>query len=298
MNEMNRNAYQTILHVARPARLLDFLCESFPEQSRKSIKSLLECHQIMVGSQISTWFHHPLEPGTDVIVLKKKASPDRALHKMKLLYEDEHLIIIEKLSGLLSVATEKENEETAFSILKSYVKNNHHEQLCVVHRLDRDTSGIMMFAKSKEIQKKLQDHWNEIVTARIYFAVVEGCVQNRQGEIVSSLKEDKSLKVYSSKKPEDGQKAMTRYRVLKSNSRYSLLEVELETGRKNQIRVHLQDIGHSIAGDKKYGAVTNPHRRLALHAGILEFTHPANGQRMHFETPVPEIFEKVFRQPV
>ncbi|MFO7570826.1 MAG: RluA family pseudouridine synthase [Smithellaceae bacterium] len=296
MNKINQDDYQTLLHVARPSRLLDFLCESFPERSRKSIKSLLECNQIMVESQIITWFNHPLLPGMDVIVLKKKAAPDRALQKMKLLYEDEYLIVIEKSSGLLSVATEKENEETAFSILKSYVKNSHHrEQLCVVHRLDRDTSGILMFAKSKEIQQKLQDNWNDIVTARIYYAVVEGCVKKRQGEIVSSLKEDKSLKVYSSKTPGDGQKAMTRYRVLKSNSRYSLLEVALETGRKNQIRVHLQDIGHSIAGDKKYGAVTNPLRRLALHAGILEFTHPAKGQRMHFETPVPPIFEKVFR---
>jgi 23S rRNA pseudouridine1911/1915/1917 synthase len=152
----------------------------------------------------------------------------------------------------------------------------------------------MMFARSKEIQQKLQDNWEKAVTKRIYYAVVEGQVENATGEIVSSLKENKSLMVYSSKTAGDGQKAVTRYRVLKSNARYSLLEVSLETGRKNQIRVHLQDIGHSIAGDKKYGATTNPLGRLGLHAGILEFFHPATGKRMHFETPVPAVLEKIF----
>ena len=191
--------------------------------------------------------------------------------------------------------TGKENEETAFSILKSYVKKtNSQAQLYIVHRLDRDTSGVMMFAKNKEIQQKLQDNWDDVVTKRIYYAVVEGNVKNAEGEIVSYLKENKSLQVYSSNNPGDGQKAITRYRVLKSNGRYSLLEVALETGRKNQIRVHLQDIGHSIAGDKKYGAVTDPLRRLALHAGILEFFHPITGKCLHFATPIPAILDKLF----
>jgi len=297
MTEINiKNAHGAILRATNPARLLEFLCESFPERSRKSLKSLIERRQIMIRNQIVTGYNHQLDPGMEVIILKKKAPRSMTLRKMNLLYEDEHLLVIEKASGLLSVATERENEETAFSILKSYVKNSHHDgQLCVVHRLDRDTSGIMMFAKSKEIQQKLQDEWNDIVTKRIYYAVVEGHLKTAAGEIVSTLKENKSLKVYSSKTEGDGQKAVTRYRVLKNNSRYSLLQVELETGRKNQIRVHLQDIGHSIAGDKKYGAATDPLRRLALHAGILEFTHPAKGRCMHFETPVPAIFEKLLR---
>ena len=297
MSEISKkDSYQNILRVGRPLKLLEFLCESFPDRSRKSVKALVELKQIMIRDQFVTWFNYQLEPGMDVIVLNKKTSQGRTLRKMNLLYEDEHLIVIEKSAGLLSVASEKGNDETAFSILKrSGKKSNHNAELYVVHRLDRDTSGVMMFAKSKEIQQKLQDNWDAIVTKRIYYAVVEGCVQNMKGEIVSSLKESKSLKVYSSKTPDDGQKAITRYRVLKSNSRYSLLEVELKTGRKNQIRVHLQDIGHSIAGDKKYGAVSNPLRRLALHAGILEFTHPATGKRMHFETPIPAILETVFR---
>jgi 23S rRNA pseudouridine1911/1915/1917 synthase len=289
------NSYQSKLRVAREAKLLEFLYESFPDRSRKSIKSLLEQRRIMIRDQIITRFDYPLAPGMDIIILKKKSSPNTGLRKMNLLYEDEHLLVIEKSAGLLSVATEKHNEETAFSILKSYVKKSHpRTELYIVHRLDRDTSGIMMFAKSKEIQQKLQDNWEKAVTKRIYYAVVEGQVKKAEGEIVSSLKENKSLMVYSSKTPGDGQKAITRYRVLKSNARYSLLEVSLQTGRKNQIRVHLQDIGHSIAGDKKYGAATNPLGRLGLHAGILEFFHPATGKNMHFETPVPAVLEKPF----
>jgi 23S rRNA pseudouridine1911/1915/1917 synthase len=296
MSKINHNAsYQSILRATREAKLLEFLYESFPDRSRKSIKSLLEQKQIMIRNQIVTRFDYPLAPGMDVIILKKKPSPDMTLRKMNLLYEDEHLMVIEKSTGLLSVATAKETEETAFSILKRYVKKNHHRaELYIVHRLDRDTSGIMMFAKTKEIQKKLQDNWDNTVTKRIYYAVVEGHVQNAEGEIVSSLKENKSLMMYSSKTPGEGQKAVTRYRVLKSNARYSLLEVSLQTGRKNQIRVHLQDIGHSIAGDKKYGAATDPLGRLGLHAGILEFFHPATGKCMHFETPVPVALNKLF----
>lgn len=295
MNEIKKGSYQSIQRIAREAKLLEFLFDSFPDRSRKSIKSLLEQKQIMILNQIVTRFDYPLQPGMNVIILKKKPSPNMTLRKMNLLYEDEHLLVIEKFAGLLSVATAKENEETAFSILKRYVKKSRHRaELYIIHRLDRDTSGIMMFAKSKEIQQKLQDNWENAVTKRIYYAVVEGHVKNAIGEIVSSLKENKSLMVYSSKTPGDGQKAVTRYRVLKSNARYSLLEVSLQTGRKNQIRVHLQDIGHSIAGDKKYGAATNPLGRLGLHAGILEFFHPATGKYMHFETSVPEVLEKIF----
>ena len=290
-----KDSYQSILHTKRETKLLEFLYESFPERSRKSVKSLLEQKQIMIQNQIVTRFDYPLEPGMDVIILKKKPTPVVTLRKMDLLYEDEHLLVIEKSAGLLSVATEKENEETAFSILKSYVKKSHHRaELYIVHRLDRDTSGILMFARTKEIQKKLQDNWENAVTKRIYYAVVEGNVQMVEGEIVSSLKENKALTMYSSKTPGDGQKAVTRYRVLKSNGRYTLLEVSLQTGRKNQIRVHLQDIGHSIAGDKKYGAATDPLGRLGLHAGILEFFHPATGKCLHFESSVPRVMEKLF----
>jgi 23S rRNA pseudouridine1911/1915/1917 synthase len=295
MSEIKKPSYQNILRAARDVKLLEFLCESFPDRSRKSIKSLLEHKQIMILNRIVTRFDYPLTPGMDVVILKKKPAPNLTLRKLNLLYEDEHLLVIEKSAGLLSVATAKEDEETAFSILKSYVKKSRQRaELYIVHRLDRDTSGIMMFAKTKDIQQKLQDNWEKVVTKRIYYAVVEGHVKNEEGEIVSCLKENKSLMVYSSKTPGDGQKAVTRYRVLKRNARYSLLKVSLQTGRKNQIRVHLQDLGHSIAGDKKYGAATNPLGRLGLHAGMLEFFHPATAKKMHFETAVPAFMEKLF----
>jgi len=292
-----KEACQTILRVTRAVKLREFLDESFSDRSRKSVKSLLEHQQIMIGNKVVTRFDYQLEPGMEVMVLKKRAVQNRAPRKMDILYEDEHLIVIEKSAGLLSVATERESAETAFRILQDHAKlKNHRAQLYVVHRLDRDTSGVMMFSKSREIQQKLQDRWDDVVTKRIYYAVVEGPVKNGEDEIVSCLKESKSLKVYSSKKPGDGQKAITRYRVLKSNARYSLLEVELKTGRKNQIRVHLHDIGHCIAGDKKYGAVTDPIHRLALHAAVLEFYHPITGESMLFETPAPAVFEKLLGQ--
>jgi 23S rRNA pseudouridine1911/1915/1917 synthase len=295
MKEIN-DTRQNILRVARPVRLLEFLYESLPEHSRKSVKSLLAQNRIMIENTIVSQFDYQLEPGMDVIVLKKNKVQNIILRKMNLLYEDEYFIIIEKSCGLLSVSAGKENEETAFSILNSYLKkSNRDAQLYVVHRLDRETSGVMMFSKSKAIQQKLQDNWDRAVAKRIYYAVVEGSVEKDNGEIVSWLKENSSLKVYSSETPGDGQKAVTQYRVIKRNPKYSMLEIALDTGRKNQIRVHLQDLGHSVAGDKKYGAVTDPFRRLALHAGILEFSHPLTGECMHFETPVPVIFEKLFQ---
>jgi 23S rRNA pseudouridine1911/1915/1917 synthase len=293
---IKNNPEQTIVRVTREAKLLEFLYEALSQQSRKSVKALLEQKRIMINNKIITAFDYPLEPDIKITILKKNAGREVSLRKMNLIYEDESFIIIDKACGLLSVAAQKENEETAFSILNSYVKQtNRNAQLYVVHRLDRETSGVMMFSKNRDIQQMLQDNWDSAVTKRIYYAVVEGSVEKDDGEIVSWLKENASLKVYSSHIPGDGQKAVTKYHVVRKTRQFSLLEVSLETGRKNQIRVHLQDIGHSIAGDKKYGAVTDPLRRLALHAGILEFTHPATGECMHFETPVPKTFNNLLR---
>lgn len=295
MNEDMKKNYQSILHATSETALLEFLYEALSGQSRNSVKALLEQRRIMTGGKIVTKFDYRLQPGDDVVILKKSAAADSPLRRMNLLYEDDWIIVIEKESGLLSVSAGRESEETAFSILHHYVKaKNHNAQLFVVHRLDRETSGVLLFSKSRDVQQKLQNSWDETVTKRIYYAVVEGCVTPKEGEIVSWLKESKAMKVYSSKTPGDGQKAVTKYQTLRSTSRYSLLEVSLETGRKNQIRVHMQDLGHSVAGDRKYGALTDPIRRLALHAGILEFTHPVTGKQMLFETEMPACFTKVF----
>lgn len=290
----NKNTHQMILRTSSQTTLLAFLYESLSEQSRSSVKSLLEQKRIMIGGTIITKFDYPLAPDTEVIVLKKGVIFNKPLPFMNLIYEDKAIIVIDKECGLLTVSAGKETEKTAFNILKLYAKEKKfHEEIHVVHRLDRETSGIMIFAKSMDIQQKLQNNWDTAVTKRIYYAVVEGRVQKKEDEIVSWLKENKALKMYSSSTPEDGQKAITRYRVIKSSQRYSLLEVSLETGRKNQIRVHMQDIGHSVAGDKKYGASTDPLRRLALHAGIFECIHPATGECMTFETPIPDSFNSL-----
>jgi 23S rRNA pseudouridine1911/1915/1917 synthase len=292
----DKELYQTVLRVTGQTGLLEFLYGALSDRKRSAVKALLEQKQIAVNGSVVTKFDYPLAPGTEVFILKKAAvQKSPALRKLAILFEDDSIIVIDKSSGLLSVSTDKETGETAFSILKGYVKaKNYNAQLYVVHRLDRDTSGVMMFSKSREIQQQLQNNWEEVITKRIYYAVVEGNVQADKGEIISWLKENKALKVYSSKVEGDGQKAVTHYRVLRRKAGYTLLEVELETGRKNQIRVHCQDLGHSIAGDRKYGAQTDPLRRLALHAGILEFPHPLTGKLLHFETPVPPQFEKMF----
>lgn len=167
-------------------------------------------------------------------------------------------------------------------------------KIFVVHRLDRETSGIMIFAKSEEIQAKLQENWNETIIERTYIAVVEKPIEKDKDVITSYLRESKALIVYSSNKPSEGQKAITHYSTIKKNAKYSLLEVNLETGRKNQIRVHMQVIGHSIIGDKKYGSTVSPINRLGLHAQVLAFTHPITKEQMRFETPIPKIFLKLF----
>ena len=192
--------------------------------------------------------------------------------------------------------TDNGHEMTAFSILKNHVqKASDRNRIYTVHRLDRETSGVLVFAKSHDVQQAMQAAWHTDVKRRVYVAVVEGRMEKPQDTIVSWLTEhERSLKVHSSPVDDGGQQAVTHYRVVKANDEYSLLEIEIETGRKNQIRVHMQSIGHPVAGDKRYGAKTNPIGRLALHARILDFEHPVTRQPMHFETPVPRKFLHLF----
>jgi 23S rRNA pseudouridine1911/1915/1917 synthase len=215
---------------------------------------------------------------------------------LKILYQDSEIIVIDKPAGLLSIASDQEKEITAYRQVRDYVSEaDPEERIFIVHRLDRDTSGVMMFARNESIKHVLQDSWKEIVIDRAYVAVVEGGISDKQGTIKSWLKETKTKLMYSSGREGDGLEAVTHYRVLQTNAKYSLLEIRLETGRKNQIRVHLKDMGHSIIGDKKYGSTTNPIGRLGLHAHILAFKHPVSGRVMRFETEVPKKFTSLFR---
>ena len=202
-----------------------------------------------------------------------------------------------KDAGLLSIASEQESEMTAYRQLTAHVRaSDPRSRIFVLHRLDRDTSGVMMFAKNEQAQQALQTTWQESVEERTYIALVEGKVKKPEGTISSYFKESKTLKMYSTNNPTDAQHAVTHYKVLQSNANFSLLEVSLETGRKNQIRVHMEDIGHPIVGDKKYGSRSRAIGRLGLHARVLAFKHPATGKLARFETDIPKSFLNPFKE--
>ena len=210
-----------------------------------------------------------------------------------MIFEDDDIIVIEKKAGLLSVSAKNANELTAYQQLSAYVKEESLEnKIFIIHRLDRDTSGIMVFAKNEQAKHVLQDNWKERVKKREYIAVVEGKLKQQEGKIESFLKENKVYKVYSCPRDNGGKKAITNYRLIQNNEQFSLVSVSLETGRKNQIRVHMADIGHPVAGDKKYGAVANPLKRLGLHAATLAFFHPITNELLEFNSAIPKEFKR------
>lgn len=273
-------------------QLLSFLLEVLAHRSRNSIKSILARGQVKVDDSIVTQFNYILQPGQKVEILKNKAAIRKdALIGLTILHEDDDLIVVEKEAGLLSIASEKEKELTAHYQLMNYVRNKGPlNRVFVVHRLDKDTSGVMMFAKNERSKQALQNAWRDMVKERSYYALVEGNVQKEKGTIKSWLRESKTKIVYSSYTKGDGLTAITHYKRIQGNSDYSLLEVELETGRKNQIRVHMKDLGHPVVGDKKYGSKTKPIGRLGLHAHVLAFYHPRTKKLMRFEAKVPASF--------
>lgn len=286
----------TRLTVKETTDLMTFLLAKMGGMSRNAIKLLLSHRQVMINTRITTQYNHPLQQNDIVEISSSRGNIELTHPKLRIIYEDQYIIVVEKKEGLLTVRTGDKEETTAFSILKNHVqKSARTNRIYVVHRLDRETSGVIMFAKDREVQLYLQENWHKIITKRIYVALVEGKVLKKEDTIVSWLTEnEKSLKIHSCDSDNGGQQAITHYRCIKSNDQYSLIELELETGRKNQIRVHMAQIGHPIAGDKKYGSATNPIGRMALHARLLAFYHPANNEIVKFETPVPKNFLKVF----
>lgn len=279
--------------VAEPSELLAFLLSHITGRGRNAIKSILSRGQVAVNGKVVTQHNYQLQPGQTVTINHEKAAKAVEMVGLSIQYEDDDLIIIQKDAGLLSIATAEENELTAYRQLMEHVRlSNPKNRIFVVHRLDRDTSGVMMFAKSERIQQALQTTWKETVKERAYVALVEGAVKRPEGTVSSWLKETSTLKMYSSPHEGDGLHAITHYKLIQANRHFSLLEVKLETGRKNQIRVHMADIGHPIAGDKKYGAETKTVGRLGLHARVLSFIHPTSGELMTFESPIPKTFLK------
>ena len=276
-----------------------FLIAQLPHKNRSNIKSLLSNKQVLIDGKVFTQFNHPLRPGQIVTVAANRVPEVAQYRGLTILYEDPAIIVIHKHAGLLSMATNKERDRTAYGILSEYVKKiNPQNKIFIIHRLDRETSGVMMFARSEHVQRLMQESWNATTRQRTYVALVEGVPEPEKGTITSYLRESKALIVYSSQDPENGQLSITNYSVLKSGNGFSLLELELETGRKNQIRVHMQDIEHPIVGDVKYGAKTNPIGRLGLHAEVLAFEHPTTGESMRFDAPVPKVFLTAVKEKI
>lgn len=284
------------LNVSEPMPLMEFLLANLTDHKRTSVKEFLKHNQVAVNGSPVSQFNHKLKPGDQVKINFTREWRVFYHRRLKLVYEDDDIIVVNKGYGLLSMGTDKIKEGTAYSILREYVKwSDPRNKLFIVHRLDRDTSGLMMFAKNEEAKNTMQHNWNNMVLNRKYLAVVEGTPNQAEGVIKSYLAENAEHEVYSTPDPTLGQLAVTRYKTLASKNGYTMLEVELDTGRKNQIRVHMKEMGHPITGDRRYGAKSSPIHRLALHAQTLRFAHPVTRKEMNFETPVPAGFTKMVK---
>ena len=280
--------------VTKECELLEFLLETFKNQSRNSVKSLLSSHRVSVDGAPTSQFNFKLYP-EDTVIISNAPIRRKTRSNLPIIYEDDDIIVINKPSGLLSIASDNEKSSTAYRMLSDYVQQkDKHNRIFVVHRLDEDTSGVLMVAKNVKIQQALQNNWNDIVKKRVYYAIVEGVMEKKSDTIKSYLKKNSQNLMYSSKKAGDGQLAITHYKVIKGNDKYTLLDVNIDTGRKNQIRVHLGEKGHHIIGDNKYGEPANPIKRLGLHAYELDLIHPFTGKLVKFTAPMPKIFDELF----
>lgn len=282
--------------VTEPCGLLEFLFLNLNNQSKNNVKSLLTHREVLVDEKTVTQYDYPLKKGQTVRIVRSVDREAKQKDALQILFEDDELIVINKPAGLLSVAADNEKEKTAYHILTDYIRRrNPQGRIFVVHRLDRDTSGVLMFAKNERTKLALQDNWDSLVSQRGYVAVIEGQLNEKSGRIRSWLKQTTTLLMYSSKKPGDGLEAITNYNVIGETANYSLVNIQLETGRKNQIRVHMKELGHSVVGDSKYGAQTNPLKRLGLHAYVLELRHPFTDKLMHFEAEIPKSFTALIK---
>jgi 23S rRNA pseudouridine1911/1915/1917 synthase len=291
-NKQNKLRAESEFLVTDPSGLLDFLLLRLNNRSRNHVKSLLAHREVLVDGKTVTQYDYPLHEGQTIRIIRSTDRGRKQKEVLQILYEDHDLIVINKPAGLLSIATDLEKELTAYHLLTDYVrKSNPKGRVFIVHRLDRDTSGILIFAKNERIKLALQDQWGELVSKRGYVAIVEGKLKEKSGRIKSWLKETKTFLMYSSQRAGDGFEAITNYQVMSETNDYSLLNILLETGRKNQIRVHMKELGHPVVGDKKYGAKTNPLKRLGLHANKLEIMHPFSNQMMCFESEIPDNFK-------
>ena len=281
--------------VEQPAPLLEFLLANVG-LSRSKVKATLQGRGIKVNGKTVTQFDFPLQPGTKVAVSRSKRNQQGFKSRyVKIVYEDRWLIVVEKREGILSMAAGHSTLNVK-TVLDDYFKKSRQKCTAhVVHRLDRDTSGLMVYAKDMETEQILEHNWHQLVYDRRYVAVLSGEMEDDEGTIENWLKDNKAYITYSSPVDNGGKLAISHFHVLDRTTEHSLVEFRLETGRKNQIRVHAADMGHPVCGDTKYGNGNDPLHRLCLHAWLLCLTHPVTGERLEFETPVPTPFRLIFK---
>ena len=276
--------------VKKEGELLDYLYNNL-DMPKKRIKQYLTHGSIFVNETKTTKYNYRVLPGMHIMI--DTDNKNKHTLPFDILFEDDHIIVVNKPSGLLTIATAKEREKTLFHIVREYlVSKDKHAKVFIVHRLDKDTSGIVVLAKDEKTKNKLQENWNEYVSLREYVAVVHGKLNKESDRIVQHLKETKTNLVYVSR-DNDGKEAITNYKVIKENDLYSMVSITLETGRKNQIRVAFNTLRHPIVGDKKYGNIKDKESRLYLHANRLKIYYPEIKKDILFETATPNEFKKI-----
>ena len=306
----NRTQYLSVHKVQRSDELLEFLLKKL-NTSRNNVKALLSRRQVLVNGSVITQFNFALAKDDEVKIARESVREDSGVKpavqqvkrgkaekvlpapKVKILYEDDDLIAVEKPEGLLSVESDKEKECAFAQVLQYLQSKDKASRPFILHRIDKETSGVLLFAKNIKLHSMLRMQWNELVQTREYVAVCEGIFEKKEGTVQSYLRENVNNLVYSTQDP-TGQKAITRYKVEKEGNGYSFVRVEIDTGRKNQIRVHMQSIGHPIVGDDKYGHTKNPLGRLGLHASCLTILYPITKELLTFRSSVPACFHKCF----
>lgn len=293
------NTYKTqggdnlVITVKEKAPLLEYLINNVSE-SRSKLKATLQGRGIAVNGRMVTQFDYQLKAGDKIIISRHKKQNQFKSRYVKIVYEDRWLVVVEKNIGILSMAAGHSSLNVKSVLDDYFLKSRQKCRAHVVHRLDRDTSGLMVYAKDIETEQILEHNWHQIVYDRRYVAVVSGEMEQDNGTIANWLKDNKAYITYSSPTDNGGKYAVTHFQVLNRTTEHSLVEYKLETGRKNQIRVHSADMGHPVCGDMKYGNGDDPLHRLCLHAYMLCFTHPVTGEPMEFSTPIPTAFRSLF----
>ena len=276
--------------------LINFLREKLSNKSKNNIKSLLSKEMVLVNNKVQTKYNFIVFENDIVEIRETKIKNKKYTRDIKIIYEDKDIIIVNKPAGLLSIATNKEKEFTLYHFVLNYIKEkDKHNKIFIIHRLDKETSGLVMFAKNEKTKFLFQRNWDKIALKRCYYAVVEGNMIEKEKTIKSYLTQNDNYIVSETKDRKNGKLAITKYEVIKENKNYSLLNIEIKTGRKNQIRVALKNNGNTIIGDKKYGSRVDPIKRMALHAYLLKIKDPRNNQLLEFKIDLPYAFSKLLK---